>query len=178
MPASYQPRATLPCSVGSTLNYPHDTHLWPAVEDFAVRECKWENGAKFRYWCQPGSRRSDQKTKTSGVPPFAPYLASSGVCVGGGFIGLRWVTHEHLDASCNLGIPEVVKNFELAQDSLILMDAQRAPVRQLRHRFGPRRTPLFPSPHVPCGMFYLLPHADRVLTAGLAIRCSDVLIGC
>ena len=101
------------------------------------------------------------------------------VCVcGGGFIGLRWVTHEHLDASCNLGIPEVVKNFELAQDSLILMDAQRAPVRQLRHRFGPRRTPLFPSPHVPCGMFYLLPHADRVLTAGLAIRCSDVLIGC
>lgn len=45
--------------------------------------------------------------------------------------GLRWVTHEHLDASCNLASPVVVKNFELAQDSLILMDAERAPVDKL-----------------------------------------------
>eukprot|EP00040_Diaphanoeca_grandis_P000906 m.16827 g.16827 ORF g.16827 m.16827 type:complete len:469 (+) comp11228_c0_seq1:307-1713(+) len=44
---------------------------------------------------------------------------------------LRWLTEDHLDAMCNLENNEVKAAFELAQDSLILVDSQRPPDAKL-----------------------------------------------
>eukprot|EP00041_Stephanoeca_diplocostata_P022532 m.538980 g.538980 ORF g.538980 m.538980 type:complete len:178 (+) comp22086_c0_seq11:296-829(+) len=46
---------------------------------------------------------------------------------------LRWVRAEHLHAKCDPDDPVVRKAFENAQDNLILMDSQRAPLDKL-HR--------------------------------------------